>query len=167
MYDFAVQQPKKMLANLDKWLKEAAELAEAKEFPPDRFLAFRLSPDMFDLARQIQAATDSAKFIAARVANVDPPKHADDETTLAALRERIASVIAFLDTVTEAQFEGTDDRRLELPFLQGKAVTARAYVREFGVPNFTFHVTMAYAILRHNGVGLGKRAYIGGLPLLD
>ncbi len=168
LYDECVQQPSKMLRNLDRWLAEAAEHAEARAFDPDVLLGLRLSPDMFALTLQIQSATDSAKFAAARLADKPPPKHADDETTLEQLRARIANVVEFLESLEPADFEGGEDRLLALPFLpEDKRARGGDYLREFAVPNFYFHLTTAYGILRQAGVRLGKRAFIGDMALED
>src|SRR5690606_1659362 len=130
-------------------------------------LQARLAPDQFALLRQIQAACDNAKFAAARVAGKQPPVHEDTETTFEELRARIRSVVDYLRTYTEADFEGAADRIVPFWFIPGKALTGQDYLTEYSVPNFYFHVTTAYAILRHNGVELGKIDYIGSLNLRD
>ncbi len=163
-----VQQPLSQLRCLLAWLDKAKAHAEARGFDPDTFLEVRLIADMFPLRRQIQAATDSAKFVGARCAGVTAPVHADDETTLAQLRSRIESVIAFLDTIEPAALQGADERVVRLGFLpEGKGARALDYALEMGLPNFQFHLTMAYALLRANGVDVGKRDYIGGMTLVD
>lgn len=165
-YVIAVVQPKKMLGNLLSWLDKATAYAEAKNFDPEVYVISRLRPDMFPLGRQIQAATDSAKFLAARLAGRDAPTHADDETTLAELRSRIEEVMAYLDTFTEADFVDAADRKVVVSFLpDGSWVRGEDYALEFAVPNFTFHVTTTYAILRHSGVDLGKRDFIGAMNI--
>jgi hypothetical protein len=166
-YEYAVVQPRKMLANLDKWLEPAAAFAQKKSFDPSTLLTARLAPDQFPLVRQIQSACDSAKLNAARLAGKEAPKHPDTEQTFDEIRKRIQAVLAYLDTLTPADFEGAATRRVELSFLEGKYVLGADYLREMGTPNFYFHVTTTYAILRHNGVDLGKRDYLGGLTLHD
>lgn len=163
-----VQQPQGQLRTLLSWLDKAVAHAEQRGFAPDAFLESRLVADMFPLRKQIQAATDSAKFVGARCAGVTPPKHADDETTVAELRDRVESVIAFLDTIDAAALEGAHDRIVRLPWLpEGKGTRAFDYAVEFGLPNFQFHLTTTYAILRADGVHLGKRDYIRHMTLVD
>lgn len=165
-YTVAVAQPLKMLGNLLAWLDAAEAHAEAKGFDAAVLLEARLAPDMFHLRRQIQAAADGAKFLGARLAGVEAPKHPDTETTLAELRARIEAVQAFLRELPEDAFAGAGERQLTLAFLpKGSTILATDYANEFALPNFHFHVVMAYAILRHNGVGLGKRDFLGSLTL--
>ncbi len=158
-----VSQAIKMLSNLESWLDEASEYAESREFDFDVLLQSRLYPDMFPLIRQVQAAADAAKFIGARLAGIDPPVNEDTETTLDELRARVASTIAFLADVDEEAFDKGRDSELTPAFLHGGSITGADYLNEFALPNFYFHISMAYAILRHNGVKLGKRAFIGSM----
>jgi hypothetical protein len=167
MYEIAVVQTKKMLNNVERWLDTAVAHAQKKSFDPETLLHARLAPDQYPLARQIQAACDAAKHLAAFLAGKAPPKHPDTEKTLADVRARIHTVTAYLDTFKEGDFADAATRRIELPFAEGKVILGADYLRELGVPNFYFHVTTVYAILRHNGVDLGKRDYIGGIPLRD
>lgn len=159
-----------MLSNLDRWLGAAAEHANTKKADPDSFVAARLAIDQYPLVKQVQSACDSAKFTAARLCGKEAPAHADDEKTFDELRARVAKVTTYLATFTEKDFEGAEARKVPLPFLPGgkKAALGTDYLVHFAQPNFYFHVTHAYAILRHNGVNLGKMDYIGALPpLLD
>jgi uncharacterized protein len=167
LYQASVPQLKKMLNNLDKWLDAAVAHAAKKSFEPAVLLTARLAPDQYSLTRQIQACCDGAKFTAARLAGKEAPKHPDTETTLEELRARIRSTLEFLDTVTEADFAGAKERVITLPFMPGKALTAADYLNEMALPNFYFHLTTAFAILRHNGVDVGKTAFIGSLNLRD
>jgi hypothetical protein len=167
IYENAVVQPKKMLENLGRWLEKAVDHAKQKSFEPDTLLSARLAPDAYSLVRQVQAACDSGKFPAARLSAKQPPSHPDTEKTMQELRERVRATIAYLETFKPADFEGSDTKKVALPFLEGKLVGGADYLREMGLPNFYFHVTMAYAILRHNGVDLGKRDFIGGMTLHD
>ena len=167
LHSFAIVQSRKMLLNLDKWLETAAAHAAKKPFDPNVLLAARLAPDQFALVRQVQSACDSAKGNASRLTGKEAPKHPDTEQTLDELRARIKTVVAHLDTYTEADFEGAEARHVVLSFIPGKYILGADYAREFGEPNFYFHVNMAYAILRHNGVELGKRDYLGAFPLHD
>jgi hypothetical protein len=160
-----VTEAKKMLRNLDGWLEKGAAYAAAKSFDPNVLLQSRLAPDMFPLLRQVQAACDQAKYIAARAAGKEAPSHPDNELTFDDARKRIATVVSYLETFTKSDFEGVDTRTVKLPRWEGKSMTATDYVIEHGLPNFFFHLTTAYAILRHNGVDVGKRDYLGALSM--
>lgn len=165
LYDEAIPQTIKMLRNLDTWLEEAVGYAQTRGFEPDVLLQSRLAPDMFPLVRQIQSAADGAKLMGARLAGVEAPKHPDTETTIPELRTRLAEVAGFLEGLPRDAIDAGGDRELFLPFLRGGSVVAGAYARQFALPNFSFHVCMAYALLRHGGVPLGKMKYIGSLPV--
>jgi uncharacterized protein len=165
LYESSVPQFKKMLQNLDKWLESGVAYAQKKSFDPNVLASARLAPDQYALVRQIQSACDGAKFAAARLTGKEAPKHPDTEQTIDELRARIRACIGFLDTVTEADFKGAETRAVALPFLEGKTILGSDYLTEMVLPNFYFHVTTAYAILRHNGVDLGKRDFIGSLRL--
>jgi hypothetical protein len=162
-----IAQLKKMLTNLDGWLEKGVAHAKAKNFDPDVFVTARLAPDQYPLVRQVQAAADAAKFVAARLSGKEAPKHADTEQTIEQLRARIRAATGFLDTLKASDFSGAESRIIELPFLEGKVLSGIEYLVEMAVANFYFHVTTAYAILRHNGVELGKRDFIGHLPVRD
>ncbi len=164
-YHATVTQAAKMLGNLDRWLEKGVAFAETKGFDPNQLLASRLAPDQFALVRQVQSACDGAKFLAARLAGKEAPKHPDTETTMAELRARVASVIAYLEGFGPDDFAGTHERAISLPAFQGASMSADDYALEFAMPNFLFHVAHAYAILRHDGVVLGKRDYLGRLSL--
>lgn len=160
-----VLEMKKLLRNLDGCLEKGVAHATARKFDPNQLLQSRLAPDMFPLIRQIQSACDQAKFAAARAAGKEPPSHADGEKTIEEARKRIATVIAYLDEFQRTDFDGTDTRTISLPRWEGKSTTATEYFVEYVMPNFFFHLTTAYAILRHDGVDLGKRDFLGPLPL--
>ncbi len=160
-----VLEMKKLLGNLDACLDKASAHATAKKYDANVLMQSRLAPDMFPLVRQIQAVCDQAKFAAARTAGKEPPAHADTETTIAEAKQRIATVIAYLGTFKKEDFAGLDDRKISLPRWEGKSMTAVDYFVEHAQPNFYFHLTSAYAILRHNGVDVGKRDYLGTLSL--
>ena len=162
-----IQQMKKMVANLDRWLEKAVAYADTKKFDPNVLVGARLAPDMYPLSRQVQAACDNAKFAAARLTAKEPPKHADTETTMGELRDRCKTVLAYLDGFTGKDFEGAEQRKVVVPYLQGKFSYGADYLCQQALPNFMFHVSMAYAILRHNGVDLGKRDYIGSIATHD
>lgn len=160
-----ILEMKKLLGNIDGWLDKAAHHATAKKFDVNTLLQARLAPDMQPLVFQIRVACDHAKGSAARVANKEVPVHADNETTVDELKKRIATVRSFLDTFKEEDFAGAKDRRVSMPRWEGKTMSATEYLVEYALPNFYFHLTMTYALLRHNGVDLGKRDFIGHLPL--
>jgi hypothetical protein len=162
-----IAQYGKMLQNLDHWLDKAAEHAKAKGFEIDTLIHARLAPDQYALDRQIQSACDSAKFAAAYLADKQAPAHPDTEKTVAELHERIKSCRSFLETITAADLEGADNRRVAPKWLEGKWIRGDHYLVQMSLPNFYFHVTTAYAILRHNGVDLGKRDFIGSFPVRD
>jgi hypothetical protein len=166
-YESSVVPFKKMLSNVEKWLERAAAHAQSKSFDVNVLVAARLAPDQYPLVRQIQAACDAAKFASARLAGKDPPKHPDTEQTIDDLRARLRTCVAWLDTLVPGDFAGAESRAVPLGFLEGKAMLGSDYLRELALPNFYFHVTTAYAILRHNGVDLGKSDFIGALSLRD
>ena len=164
MYSASVPVFVRMLDNLSQWLDKAEAHAQAKKFDTSVFIAARLAPDMLPFARQIQIACDSAKFGVARLAGVDAPKFEDNESTLAELKERIAKTVAFVHSVPAAQIEGTEDKDVSVPRRDGVLVMkGELYLRQHVLPNFYFHVTTAYALLRHNGVELGKADFLGKL----
>ncbi|HEY4183741.1 MAG TPA: DUF1993 domain-containing protein [Polyangia bacterium] len=158
-----IRQMRKMLGQLDKWLEAATTYAQGKSFDPQNFLSLRLAPDQFGFAKQVQTACDTAKLAAARMAGREAPKHADTEQTMSDLRARVADVVAYLDGFTEADFAAGATRVITQPRWEGKVMSGADYFLEHAVPNFFFHLTHAYAILRHNGVSLGKRDYLGPL----
>ncbi len=166
VHELAILQPKKMLQNLGKWLDEAATYAEERKFDPDVYVQSRLAPNQFALVRQIQSACDTAKFIPARLGDVKAPSFADDETTFAEPQKRVADTVAFLATVEEGVLEGFEEREVKMRFLpEGAWFRGEDYLQSFAIPNFYFHISCAYAILRHNGVQLGKRAFLGNAPI--
>jgi hypothetical protein len=158
-------QMKKQLGQLDKWLDAAAADAKARSFDPNVFLGLRLSADQFAFARQVQTACDTAKLAASRLTGKDAPSYPDTEQTLDELHARVRSVIAYLDTLSAKDFEGAAARVVTQPRWEGKVMSGNDYFVEHAVPNFFFHLTHAYAILRHNGVNVGKRDYLGTLSL--
>jgi hypothetical protein len=167
VYEITIPPMKKMLLNLDSWIALAIEHAQKKSFDPNVLLHARLAPDMFSFTRQVQSACDAAKSGAARLTGKEPPKHPDVEQTMDELRARIRTCVAYLDTFTANDFANAETHRVELPFLEGKFFVGRDYLLEMSLPNFYFHAATAYAILRHNGVDLGKRNYLGSMTLHD
>ena len=162
----AIQQMAQMLSNLDTFLDAGAKLAEEKSFEVSTLLNARLAPDMFNLIRQVQGSADSAKFTAARLAGKEAPSDPDTEATLEELKARIAKTVAYLKTFKASDFDGAAERAIKLPFMPAAALGAN-YLVQFAQPNFYFHVTMAYAILRHNGVAVGKQMFIGHIDLIE
>lgn len=162
-----IVQMKKMVANLDRWIEKAIAFADTKKFDPNVLVVARLAPDMYAFARQVQGACDAAKFAAARLAGKEPPKHPDTETTVGELRARCKTVTAYLDGFKASDFEGAEKRKIVTPHDDGKFTYGGDYLCQRALPNFYFHVTMAYAILRHNGVDVGKRDYLGEIPRHD
>jgi uncharacterized protein len=162
-----VVQLTKMLQNLSAWLEEGVEYAKQRSFDPAVLLQSRLAPDMYPLMRQLQSSCDGAKFLAARLSGKEPPKHPDTEQTLDEIRARLRTVIEYCSSFKESDFEGWEARKVPLPFIPGKGSTAPVYLTELTVPNTYFHMAIAYAILRHNGVALGKTKYLGAFDLID
>src|SRR4051794_37590109 len=163
MYYQTITRMKKMLGHLDKWLELSVAFAQSKSFDPNVFLGLRLAPDQFAFVRQVQAACDTAKVAAARLSGKEAPSHPDTEQTIDELRARVAKVIAYLDGFGEKDFDGAATRVVTTPRWEGKVMTGADYFLEHALPNFFFHLTTAYAILRHNGVPIGKRDYLGTL----
>jgi uncharacterized protein len=163
MYQDLFAQMKKMLGQLDKWLVTGAEFAKSRSFEPNLLLAARLAPDQFPLSRQVQIACDTAKLGASRITGKAAPAQADDEQTLDELRARIASVIAYLDSFTAADFATAASAVITQPRWEGRTMTGHDYFIEHVVPNFYFHATHVYALLRHSGVVIGKRDFLGAL----
>ncbi len=162
-----VLQYSKMLKNLDRQLEKAAEAAKAKKYEVTVLLQSRLAPDMFPLVRQVQSACDGAKFFAARTSGREAPKHPDTEQTLDEIRARIENVIEYLGTFTPDAFKGWESRVVPLGFMPGKGVPAPDWIREFNLPNTYFHLSMAYAILRNNGIDVTKTDFIGSMNIKD
>jgi uncharacterized protein len=159
----SILEMKKMLTNMTGWLDKAVAFAGAKKFEADTMLTWRLAPDMFPFVRQVQSSCDTAKFAAARAAGKEAPSHPDTETSVAALKQRIATVVSYLDTFTAKDFEGDSDRMISLPRWEGKKMSAADYVTEHAQPNFFFHATTVYALLRHAGIEVGKRDFLGNM----
>jgi hypothetical protein len=163
----SIAQFSKMLKNLDQWLGKAEEHAKSKNFDPNILLKARLAPDQFVLVKQIQSACDAAKFAAVYLTGKEAPVFADTEATMTEIRDRIRKCREILDAVSESDFEGWAAKKVSAPWMGGKWVRGDHYMQQLAIPNFLFHVVTAYAILRHNGVSLGKLDYIGGLPMQD
>jgi uncharacterized protein len=152
----------RMLSNLLLWLDKAEAHAQVKKFDTQVYLAARLAPDMLPFTKQIQIACDTAKFGVARLAGVEAPKFDDTEASLAELRERVNKTLAFVRSVPPASLEGTEAKDVVVPRRDGPiTLKGEFYLKHNVLPNFFFHVTTAYALLRHNGVDLGKGDYLG------
>jgi len=163
MYQASIPAFVRMLGNLSAILDKAAAHAEAKKIDPAVFINARLAPDMFPLSRQVQIATDMVKGCAARLAGIEVPSYEDNESTFAELQARIAKTKEFLQTVSAAQIDGSEERQITLKFGSKELnFLGQAYLLDFVIPNFHFHLTTTYAILRHNGVEIGKKDYVGG-----
>jgi hypothetical protein len=162
MYQASAPRFANGLRNLSAILDKAIAHAEARKIEPAALTAARLYPDMFPLTRQVQIACDTAKGAVARLAGLEVPKHEDTEQTFDELKARIAKTIAFIETVPAESIDGSEARDIVLKLgpreVQWKGMQ---YLLGFALPNFYFHVATAYAILRHNGVEVGKRDYIG------
>lgn len=166
LYDLTVVQFSKMLGNLSGFLEKGAAFAEAKKIDVNVLLNSRLAPDQFNLIRQVQIACDTAKLGVARLTGKleSVPTHPDTETTLAELQARIQSVRDYLAGFSPADFEGFEQRQISQPRWEGKYLTGPEFAIQHAIPNIYFHVTTAYAILRHNGVEVGKKDYLGTMP---
>jgi len=164
MYSASVEVFQPMLANLAALLEKARATAEARKFEPGVLVNARLAPDMFPLARQVQLASDFAKNSTARLAGIEPPRYEDTESTFAELKTRIDRTIDWLKSVPATALEGSEDRDIKVPLRERTLeIKGLPFLRNWAIPNFFFHVTTAYNILRHNGVELGKRDFLGGI----
>jgi uncharacterized protein len=162
IYTASVPVFAQILRALDAILKKASDHAETKKIAPEVMLGLRLAPDMFGFARQVQIACDFAKNTSGRLSGAELPKFADDEKTFDELHARIAKTLSFIEGLPAASFTGAETRSIEFP-MRGKphAMQGDAYLNNFALPNFYFHATAAYSILRANGVELGKGDYMG------
>lgn len=164
MYEASVPTFLHTLRSLKAILEKGLAHAEAKKFDQAVLASSRLAPDMFPLTRQVQIASDAAKAAAARLAGVDAPKFEDTETTLAELVARVDKTIDYLQSFKPAQIDGSEERTINVPTpRQTFTFPGKAYLRHWALPNFFFHVTTTYNILRHNGVELGKADFLGGI----
>ncbi|HWU27210.1 MAG TPA: DUF1993 domain-containing protein [Rhizomicrobium sp.] len=162
MYQASVPIYGQILTSLSNLLKKGAASAETRKIDPSVLLNARIAPDMFPLVRQVQTATDHAKGSLARLASVEIPAYPDTETTFDELQARIAKTLDYVKTFKPDQIDGTEDKDIVLKFGPQKfPFKGQAYLLNFVLPNFYFHTSMAYAILRHNGVDIGKRDFLG------
>ena len=166
-YEFTVPLFVRSLTGLKQVLDKGSKFAGAKKVSDEVMLKSRLAIDMFDLTKQVQVARDNAKGSAARLAGVEVPKMEDNEVTFAELAARIDKTIAFLQTLTPAQFAGAAERKVSLPYFKDKHFIGSEYLPAYVLPNFYFHVVTAYDILRNLGVDIGKGDYVGEVPMYD
>ena len=162
MYQASIPQLTKMLTNLSNILKKGEEYASAKKIEGTVLTGERLFPDMFPLSKQVQIACDQVKNGMARLAGIEPPKFDDSETTFAELQERVAKTIAFIDGIKPAQVDGTEAKEIKFSIKEWHfEFVGEQYLLTWIIPNFYFHVTTTYNLLRHNGVEIGKADYLG------
>ncbi len=163
IYSASVPVFKQMLTALSEVLRKAETHAAEKNIDPNALLQARLFPDMFPLVRQVQIAADFSKGVTSRLAGVEVPSWADTEVTFADLQALIAKALAYIGALDATQFEGAENKEIVLRpgTPKEKKLIGSAYLQHYGLPQFFFHVTTAYAILRHNGVEIGKRDYMG------
>lgn len=164
VYEVAVNQFAKVLTNLEECMVKAAAYADSKKFEMDVLLNARLAPDQFNFIKQVQIACDTAKLGCSRLTGQEAPTHEDTEKTIAELRTRIQSTNQYLKSLTAKHFENWATKRITTPRWEGKTLSGEELLIQHVLPNFYFHITTAYAILRHNGVALGKKDYLGNLP---
>jgi hypothetical protein len=163
MHSASVPVFTRMCGNLLKWLEKAEAHAQARKFDPNNYLGLRLAPDMLPFSRQVQIATDNAKGCTARLAGMEVPKWEDNEATVDDLRARLRRTIDFVQSIPVERFDGAEAREIVLPVRQGDPLRfdGEGYLKYYALPNFFFHVNMAYALLRHAGVEVGKADYLG------
>jgi hypothetical protein len=167
IYQYTVPVFIKTLGALKNILEKAETHVKEKNMPESTLLTDAIIFDMFPLTRQIQVSCDGAKLASARLAALEAPKYDDTETTFAELNTRIDTTIAFLQSIPQSSFADAPTRTIELPYYPGKYMTGIEYAHEYVLPNFFFHVTTAYMIIRKNGIAIGKSDFINGLPLKD
>lgn len=164
LYELTVPQFIKSLKNLDAMLDKAAAHADSKKFDFEVLLQSRLAPDMFNFTRQVQIMCDTAKLCAARLTNKTAPVQEDNEKTFKEIKARIQSVITFLESMKPEDYKNAAEVTITQPRWEGKTLTGEQYVVHHAIPNFYFHMTTAYALLRHNGVEVGKKDFLGPMP---
>ena len=165
MHSASVPMFTRMLNNMLAWLDKAEVHAKARDFDLENYLGLRLAPDMLPFSRQIQITSDSAKNCVARLAGLEPPKWADDEASIDELRERIQKTIEYVESIPAAKIDGSEKREVSMPAGPDRTLTfdGETFLKGFSIPNFFFHASMTYALLRQGGVELGKLDYLGGL----
>jgi hypothetical protein len=156
-----------MLKNVESWLDKAEEHAGAKKFDVGVLMTSRLAPDMKPLIYQVQSASDYVKGAAAWLSGQKPPKHEDNEQTIDEVRARIRKTVAFAESVTEVEYAGAAERKVSLSWAPGKVLGGEDYLLQMTIPNVYFHIAMAFAILRHNGVDIGKMDFLGPINWIE
>ena len=167
MYYQVISQCTQTLKNLETWLDKAEQYATVKKFDVGVLMTGRLAPDMKPFIYQVQSACDYVKAAAAWLSGQTPPKHEDNEQTIDELRARIRKTVAFAESVKEAQYGGASERKVSLSWAPGKVLGGQDYLLQMTIPNTFFHMVMAYAILRHNGVDIGKMDFLGPINWVD
>lgn len=164
LYEFSLPQFIRTLKALKGCISKAAAHADQKKFDVNNFFQMRLAPDQFNLGKQIQICTDTAKGFAARLSKQTPPAYEDNEKTIQEFQARIDKTIKYLEGFKPSDFEGYEKTQATFPWYPGKALAAKDYIVTHAIPNFYFHMATAYSILRENGVDLGKADYLGEQP---
>jgi hypothetical protein len=167
MYYEVVSQCTQSLKLVEGWLDKAAKFADEKKLDVDTLLNGRLAPDMKPLIYQVQSACDYVKAAAAWLSGQTPPKHEDNEKTLEELRARIRKTVAFAESVSKAQYEGAERRKISLSWAPGKILGGKDYLLQMTIPNVYFHIGMVYAVLRNAGVDVGKMYFLGTANFVD
>jgi hypothetical protein len=160
-----LNQLRRMLINLDGILGKAEKYAESKKFDVNVLTTWRVAPDMFPFTRQIQSTCDAAKFCAAYLSETAPPVHEDKETTWSELRQRVQKVIQYLEGFKESDFKNAANVKVSPRWAKGQSIGGEDYFYQVAIPNFYFHLTTAYALLRGAGVDIGKMDYLGNINL--
>jgi len=167
LYEQTVPQFIRILRQVNVWIDKTEAFATSKKFDVNTLLTARLAPDMFPLVRQLQSISDGAKGHASRLTGTTAPSFPDEEKTFAEIRTRIDKTIAYLETFKPEQFDGAAERVITLAWNPGKGIKGCDYLVGFALPNFYFHCTTAYAILRHNGIDVGKMDFLGPVQFFD
>src|SRR3984893_16768949 len=167
MYYQVLSQCTQSLKNVENWLDKAEQHAAVKKFDVSVLLNARLAPDMKNFIYQVQSACDYVKAAAAWLSGQTPPRHEDNESTIEEVRARIRKTVAFAESVKEPQYAGASERKVKLSWAPGKVIGGEDYLLQMTIPNTFFHIAMAYAILRHNGVDVGKMDFLGPINLVD
>ena len=167
MYHQVISQCTQSLKNLETCFDKAEQYAAARKFDEAVLMTSRLAPDMQNFTYQVQSACDYVKAAAAWLSGQTPPKHEDNEKSIDELRARVRKTVAFAESVEEVQYAGASERKVKLSWAPGKVIGGEDYLLQLTIPNTFFHITMAYAILRHNGVDVGKMDFLGPINLVD
>jgi hypothetical protein len=166
MYYQVLSQCRQSLKNVETWLDKVEQHAAAKKFDVSVLLNARLAPDMKNFIYQVQSACDYVKAAAAWLSGQTPPRHEDNERTIEEVRARIRKTVAFAESVREPQYAGASERKVRLSWAPGKVIGGEDYLLQMTIPNTFFHIATAYAILRHNGVDVGKMDFLGSINLV-